>query len=284
MEPTSGNWIAADDVNRLVREIDVALNGAEAAPQAALCDIAGQLATLSRTHGPLLSLLQQCLNPIFVVNEARLDPKAMAEMLDLPCTLVSSEDHARLTGIDYPHFKAVAWFDTFNAHVYYDRVEAQRAHDSGNVVLPIESFGKIADPIDQVLVDALTGTRGIGAMRVNGDGYVERFANHAPRALTAGGDGGELVPSARKWSVDNSCAVTAEWMAGWDACRVEYPSRARPSPVAADAEALAREVIALADERELGYRNRVHGGVVNHRIADKLVVLANRLKGSTDHG
>lgn len=47
---------------------------------------------------------------------------------------------------------------------------------------------------------------------------------------------------------------------------------------------LANEVIALADERELGYKNREHGGVLNHRIADKLVALANRLKGSADHG
>lgn len=44
------------------------------------------------------------------------------------------------SGIDSPHFKAIAWFDTFNAHVYFDRDEAQRAHDGGNTVLPIESM------------------------------------------------------------------------------------------------------------------------------------------------
>ena len=38
--PVAGNWIAADDVDRLVRELDVALSGeADAAPQASLCDI-----------------------------------------------------------------------------------------------------------------------------------------------------------------------------------------------------------------------------------------------------
>lgn len=91
------------------------------------------------------------------------------------------------SSIDSPSFKAVAWFDTFNAHVYYDRAEAQRAHDGGNVVLPIESFsGKKSDPIDQVIADALTGARGLGVMQVTGHGHVERidsesmFMQHAP--------------------------------------------------------------------------------------------------------
>lgn len=44
------------------------------------------------------------------------------------------------SSIDSPHFNAVAWFDTFNAYVYFDRDEAQRAHDGGNTVLPIESM------------------------------------------------------------------------------------------------------------------------------------------------
>lgn len=35
---------------------------------------------------------------------------------------------------------------------------------------------------------------------------------------------------------------------------------------------------ALADEREAGYRAREHGGVVNGRIADKLVTLAETLR------
>jgi hypothetical protein len=41
-EPADGEkWIAAEDVDRLCREMDVALNGEDgAAPQASLCDIA----------------------------------------------------------------------------------------------------------------------------------------------------------------------------------------------------------------------------------------------------
>ena len=39
-----GKWINADDVDRLVRELDVAWNGVDgAAPQAALCDIVAQI-------------------------------------------------------------------------------------------------------------------------------------------------------------------------------------------------------------------------------------------------
>ncbi len=42
--PAAGNWIAADDVNRLVRELDVCLNGeAGAAAQASLCDVVAQV-------------------------------------------------------------------------------------------------------------------------------------------------------------------------------------------------------------------------------------------------
>lgn len=53
----AGNCIAADDVRRLTREIDVALNGeAGAAPQASLCDIAAQVkAEASKRGAPLLA-------------------------------------------------------------------------------------------------------------------------------------------------------------------------------------------------------------------------------------
>jgi hypothetical protein len=44
--PEHGNWIAAGDVNRLVRELDVLLNGEDgAAKQASLCDIVSQVAS-----------------------------------------------------------------------------------------------------------------------------------------------------------------------------------------------------------------------------------------------
>lgn len=43
-EHCKGSWIDADDVDRMARELDVAWNGvAGAAPQAALCDIVGQI-------------------------------------------------------------------------------------------------------------------------------------------------------------------------------------------------------------------------------------------------
>lgn len=60
--PTTGHWICADDVNRLVRGIDVALNGADgAAKQAMLCDIAGLLENECRKRGglALLELLDE---------------------------------------------------------------------------------------------------------------------------------------------------------------------------------------------------------------------------------
>ena len=53
----AGRWVAADDVNRLVREIDVALNGVDAAPQAKLCDITAQACKAAREGGPILPRL-----------------------------------------------------------------------------------------------------------------------------------------------------------------------------------------------------------------------------------
>ena len=53
----AGNWIAADDVNRLVRELDVCLNGeAGAAAQASLCDVVAQVRHETAKRGqPLLA-------------------------------------------------------------------------------------------------------------------------------------------------------------------------------------------------------------------------------------
>lgn len=55
-EPTAGSWIAAEDVHRMVRQIDVALNGEfGAAKQAMLCDITAQVVAEARKRGgPLL--------------------------------------------------------------------------------------------------------------------------------------------------------------------------------------------------------------------------------------
>lgn len=61
-DPMTGHWICAEDVHRLVRGIDVALNGEHgAAKQAMLCDIAGLLDDECRKHGglPLLELLDE---------------------------------------------------------------------------------------------------------------------------------------------------------------------------------------------------------------------------------
>ena len=42
--PEHGNWVNSDDVKRLVRRLDVAINGENgAAPQASLCDIVAQV-------------------------------------------------------------------------------------------------------------------------------------------------------------------------------------------------------------------------------------------------
>lgn len=47
-DPGSGRWYAAEDIDRMVRDIDVAMNGEGAARQAKLCDIYGQIIALTR--------------------------------------------------------------------------------------------------------------------------------------------------------------------------------------------------------------------------------------------
>lgn len=63
--PAAGNWVNAADVDRLVRELDVALNGEEgAAPQASLCDVVGQAkAEAAKLGRPLLAApaARQCV-------------------------------------------------------------------------------------------------------------------------------------------------------------------------------------------------------------------------------
>lgn len=55
--PGAGNWVNAADVDRLVRELDVALNGEHgAAQQPSLCDVVGQVKTETAKLGrPLLA-------------------------------------------------------------------------------------------------------------------------------------------------------------------------------------------------------------------------------------
>lgn len=72
-------------------------------------------------------LIDGSVRPL-VFGDAHAQPAAKVEALGMD------------SSIDSPHFNAVAWFDTFNAYVYFDRDEAQRAHDGGNTVLPIESM------------------------------------------------------------------------------------------------------------------------------------------------
>lgn len=43
-------------------------------------------------------------------------------------------------------------------------------------------------------------------------------------------------------------------------------------------EALLRELIQIAEDREQGYSDRLHGGVVNGKAADSLVMLMGRMK------
>jgi len=53
-EPATGSWVAAEDVQRMARELDVAMNGEEgAAKTPALCDVVAQAKTQLRKTAPV---------------------------------------------------------------------------------------------------------------------------------------------------------------------------------------------------------------------------------------
>jgi hypothetical protein len=47
-----GRWYAAEDIDRMIRDIDVAMNGGGAAKQAKLCDIYSQIIALTQGESP----------------------------------------------------------------------------------------------------------------------------------------------------------------------------------------------------------------------------------------
>lgn len=74
-EPIQGRWYCADDIDRMVRELDVAMNGSAAAQQAQLCDIMGQL-------------LQRISQPDELVDRLRAQHKVMlAALADAQTTI-----------------------------------------------------------------------------------------------------------------------------------------------------------------------------------------------------
>lgn len=85
--PKEGAWISANDVNRLVRELDVALNGeAGAAKQAALCDIVAQVRlAMRRRGGPLLANVEQLTTSWKPIETAPMDTAGVVVYARMTC-------------------------------------------------------------------------------------------------------------------------------------------------------------------------------------------------------
>ena len=76
-EPESGHWYAAEDIDRLVRELDVLINGeAGAAKQAKLCDIVAQVRRARASEPPDAILAIEELKNL--VNAQRFDRDSFA--------------------------------------------------------------------------------------------------------------------------------------------------------------------------------------------------------------
>ena len=149
--------------------------------------------------------------------------------------------------IDHPDFKPVAWFDAFNAHVYFDRDEAQRAFDAGNTVLPIESVGRKANLLDKVVADALTGKRGVGAMRVS----VERID---PESMFTDKPADTIPTSFFAYVVNTLNEVTGsnEWQKEFDPVELGQAARDAIKALAVkpkDAGAVPMPVMEVLDRR-----------------------------------
>lgn len=73
-----GRWIAAEDVLRMARQLDVALSGKDAAPQPRLVDVVGEV--VARLAAPTPQPAREALRVVFNLNEyiyVRLTQKAL---------------------------------------------------------------------------------------------------------------------------------------------------------------------------------------------------------------
>lgn len=69
-------WYVARDIDSLVRELDVLLNGEDAAPKAQLCDIVAQVAATKQRQGERVALLHKCREWIEAARDGVLYPIA----------------------------------------------------------------------------------------------------------------------------------------------------------------------------------------------------------------
>lgn len=104
--PSEGSWIAADDVRRAARAIDVALNGeAGAALAPALIDIEAQMTGLAATLGrPIIDALAAPVGAVWAMSEAEYDRMVnglMAQLGEISEALgISEEEQSCANGND----------------------------------------------------------------------------------------------------------------------------------------------------------------------------------------
>lgn len=112
--PQHGDWIAADDVNRLVRDLDVAINGeAGAAKQASLCDIVAQM---KRRGGVWMWVADRFVNRVHALvisapNAADAEAIAWPDVLTVEDFHILRALHVFITSREKMHPDGVALYD-----------------------------------------------------------------------------------------------------------------------------------------------------------------------------
>ncbi len=143
--------------------------------------------------------------------------------------------------------------------------ERRHAQEKLRAILARPAEQHQVEPVPVLYYKALSGAE----CKPNGDAYSVYFVpmpGHQP--LYAHADPGE---------VERLVAANTEF-SRQHLARLDENQRLRAQQ--AERDALLRDLIQIAEDREQGYAERQHGGVVNGRAADGLVALLGRMKAA----
>jgi hypothetical protein len=132
--PESGSWYAASDIDKMVRNLDVTMNGDGAAPQAKLCDLMPQLIQRLTAPTPQPAPVQDSTCSETLRAQGKAYPRTCRKCGKGPCialvnaALDKKAENAREIGLDYePAYKVTVVDDQ---------------HPNG---VPLEQWGRVAE-------------------------------------------------------------------------------------------------------------------------------------------
>lgn len=178
-EPVSGDWYSAESIDALVREIDVALNGESAAPQAKLCDLVKQIKELAHPEAPKVDRVDEgcpvCSGDCGAANPPVLD-----------CPLQSDIEALKVEQ------EPVGWrwrFDTSlsGSMWFYGHVVPDPPENAINTIVEVQPLYTHPAPASDELLEALEAIQEIAGARAtegwNERGRLKRIEERATQAI-----------------------------------------------------------------------------------------------------